>query len=601
MEKKNIITKIVDSTIDTIKRFYFPIFASLFSSFIAILLIETDFSEKTILQLSYLLHVSILSIPTFIAVTIFGEQQKLSTVIKLGLNFLFLFLLILYYFLLPEQFSNKVVYRGILLTIAIHLIVSYLPFLIKGDHYNFWEYNRRVFERVVITAVYSIVVYGGVSIAMVASDELFNLNIPEEIYLEYWILVVGIFATILFLAGFPKNFNNENLETTYPVGLKIFTQFILLPLVTLYFLILYGYIAKILITWEIPQGLTSYLVIIFSIVGIFALLLIYPVQYSTKSKWIRIYSKIFYWAILPLIGLLLISIFKRINQYGITENRYFILALGVWLAGISIYLLINKLENIKIIPISLSVIALLTAFGPWGAFNISKMSQLRIIKQKLEEINVLVDGQINKNHETIDWEEENKIHQKIDYIVENHGYKNIQKIIDIELDTSFTNTASSYNITNAIADSLGINGDSYSQTTNGNNFYYTLKYEYTNDKAKKTTDYDFFVDMDIYNYEEIIEKEIEFDTTSMFFEINEKLIINYNETIEEYDFLSFIKRLEKKYGETNYEISSTDFIIFVENEEYKCKFELKSIDGSYDENNLLEVSSLTADFFIKLK
>ena len=100
MEKKNIITKIIYSTIDTIKRFYFPIFASVFSSFIAILLIETDFSEKTILQLAYLLHISILSIPIFIATAIFGEKQKLSTIAKLGTNFLFLLL-----FLYVKQFA----------------------------------------------------------------------------------------------------------------------------------------------------------------------------------------------------------------------------------------------------------------------------------------------------------------------------------------------------------------------------------------------------------------------------------------------------------------------------------------------------------------
>ena len=601
MKKKNIIAKIIDSALDAIKRFYLPILASLFSSFIAILLIETDFSDKTILQLAYILHVSILSIPTFIAVTIFSEQQKLSTGVTLGLNLFFLLLLALYYFLLPEEFSNKVVYRGILLTIAIHLIVSYLPFLKKGDHYNFWEYNRKIFERVVITAVYSIVVYGGISIAMVAADQLFNLDIPEEIYFEYWILVVGIFATILFLAGFPKNFKNENLETTYPVGLKIFTQFILLPLVTIYFLILYGYIAKILITWEIPQGLTSYLVIIFSIVGIFALLLIYPVQYSTKNKWLRIYSKIFYWAILPLIVLLLISIFKRINQYGITENRYFILALGLWLAGISIYLLINKLENIKIIPISLSVIALLTAFGPWGAFNVSKMSQLRIIKHQLEEINVLVDGKINKNHESVDGKKESEIYQKISYIVENHGYKNIQKIIEIELDTSLTNTSSPYTISSAIADSLGISSNSYYETNTQKSFYYSLKYNYSNDKAIKITNYDFYINMNIYNYDAFLEKDVELDSSFMFFDINEKLIINYNKKNTEFDFLNFIQNIEKKYGETSYELSKEDFTIFVENDEYKCTFEIKNLEGRYSEDNSFKLTNFSADVFIKIK
>ncbi len=534
MEKKKKIRKIIDSSIETTKRFYFPILASILASIISIMLIEADFTEKMELQLAYLLHVSILSIPVFIAATIIGEQKKLSTIVKFGINFGTLILIVLYYLFLPEDFTNKVLYRGVLLTIAIHLIVSYLPFLRKGEYYNFWEYNRNVFERVIVTALYSIVIYGGISIAMVASDQLFNLDIPEEIYFEYWVLVVGIFATIFFLAGFPKNFSNEKAETIYPIGLKIFTQFVLLPLVTIYFLILYGYIAKILITWEIPQGLTSYLVIIFSIIGIFALLLIYPVQYSTKNKWIRVYSKIFYWAIFPLIALLLISIFKRINQYGVTENRYFILALGVWLAGISIYLLINKLENIKIIPISLSVIALLSAFGPWGAFNVSKMSQLKVLKQSLEELNILVDGKINKDREILDWNEEHKINDKIKdgirYIVDNHGYENIQKVIDIELDTSITNNpASSYAISNAICDSIGIssyNNNAYTRADNS--FHYSVKYNNEENKAQNVKNYDFLKSLNIYNYDDILEQKIILDNISLTFEISNELIIKYN-------------------------------------------------------------------------
>ena len=41
--------------------------------------------------------------------------------------------------------------------------------------------------------------------------------------------------TFIFLAGVPKDLSALEKETSYPKGLKAFTQFVFLPLITLYF------------------------------------------------------------------------------------------------------------------------------------------------------------------------------------------------------------------------------------------------------------------------------------------------------------------------------------------------------------------------------
>lgn len=588
-------------------RFFMPIGFSVLASIVSIYLLEREsISTDVEFRLLYLVHTSILAIPFSIAVVIIGERWKFSITYKILANVGILLLAVAYFLLLPEEFSNKVLYRGALLTIAIHLLVSYLPFIKGGNLYSFWDYNRKLFERVIITALYSMVIYGGVSIAVLVANYLFNLDIDEKFYFEFWILVVGVFATIMFLAGFPKKYENED-KSGYPIGLKIFTQFVLLPLVTLYFLILYGYIVKVIAAWEIPQGITSYLVIAFSVLGILSLLLVYPVQNSDKFKWIKIFSKIFYWAIFPLIALLSISIYLRISQYGITENRYFVLALALWLVGISIYLLINKLENIKIIPISLSIIAILSAFGPWGAFNVSQVSQLRILKKNLEENNILVDGKINKNIE-IDWEANSQIRDRIEYLIENHGHKKVEKLVNIQLDSSLTkNGTSPWQVSNAILDSLGIGyAVSEATTVEGGNFYISTRQDYNRTEIKDVRNYDYFFNMNAYAYDGLMKEDISLDSNSLFtLELDKEVLNIYftkekNTSKQSYNFTETVDKLTKKHGYSVYDIEPEKLTLNIADSIFDCKLIIKNLNG-YKSNDSLIISDLNTEIYLNIK
>jgi hypothetical protein len=85
-----------------------------------------------------------------------------------------------------------------------------------------------------------------------------------------------------------------------------------------------------------------------------------------------------------------------VQEYGITENRFFVLALGVWLAGIVLHAAIDAPRDLRILPASLCLIALLSAFGPWGAFEVSRKSQEQRLKGLLEGQGMLVGGKLAK-------------------------------------------------------------------------------------------------------------------------------------------------------------------------------------------------------------
>lgn len=211
----------------------------------------------------------------------------------------------------------------------------------------------------------------------------------------------------------------------------------LLPLVTIYLAILYAYMFRIIIRASWPVGWVSYLVIDFSTAGILSLLLIYPVRNDTRNKWILVFSRFFYIALFPLIVLLFFAVKKRISDYGITEDRYFILTLAVWLLFIATYFLFPRSKNIKIIPISLSLLALIAAFGPWSAFSVSRRSQDSRLANLLNKNNLLKNGKIVPQKDSVSYSDNEQIQSIVAYMTSVHGYNSLQHFFATNLDSVF--------------------------------------------------------------------------------------------------------------------------------------------------------------------
>src|SRR5690606_24507962 len=133
-----------------------------------------------------------------------------------------------------------------------------------------------------------------------------------------------------------------NHVNTFPKGLKIFVQYILIPLAIIYLLILYAYSAKILVEWNLPNGWVSMLILWYAVFGILAILLAYPLRDDTDNPWVRLYSRFFFVGLLPLILLLFIAVGVRIGDYGVTELRYYVVLLGIWLMMMALYFIFSK-------------------------------------------------------------------------------------------------------------------------------------------------------------------------------------------------------------------------------------------------------------------
>jgi hypothetical protein len=280
------------------------------------------------------------------------------------------------------------------------------------------------------------VLYLGLAAAIAATRFLFNLTFEYKIYSTLFVWIAGIFNTLFFLSGIPANTTGLQSEQSYPKGLKVFTQYVLIPLATVYLVILLAYEVKILFQWHLPKGYVSNLILGYAVFGLLAILLVYPLREQEENKWIKIYARSFYFLLVPLIALLFLAIYSRILPYGVTVPRYFLILLAGWLAFITVYFLLSRKQNIKVIPISLAILTLLSIYGPQSAFSVSKFSQMRIFTSIFKKYHAFNNGKLIslKKAKVVAAKDGNDAYQKANYFVYGDDFKAFQPYLNVNLD-----------------------------------------------------------------------------------------------------------------------------------------------------------------------
>jgi hypothetical protein len=294
--------------------------------------------------------------------------------------------------------------------LAVHLCAALASALGRGATVDtFWRFNQKLAARLGLSLGYVSLIYIGLSIALASVKSLFELDIPDGWFLDPGICALGIFNTWFFLAGVPVPAPPRAVqpqgalegadaapEFAYPRQLRVLAQLILMPLVCVYMLIVYAYAVRTLMIWRWPTGWVTYLLLSFCALGLLCLFLVQPLADKGGNRWVKAYSRHFHLALFPVLILLFAAIGKRVQEYGITENRYFVLALGVWLSGIVLHSALDAPRDLRILPASLCLVALLASFGPWGAFEVSRKSQIQRMKVMLESQGMLVGGKLAK-------------------------------------------------------------------------------------------------------------------------------------------------------------------------------------------------------------
>lgn len=499
------INEITQKALNAFNRFPITISWAITGSLICMAIVNVDGNLLSD-EYSSLLQTFVLGISWFIGVRFFIEQMKNPTKWE-WLKLLVLLLLVLFYFHLPEfksyDIDPKFYFRFFLYFLAGHLFVFAAPFILKWDKKAYWNYLKSMCIAIGRSVLFSGVLYLGLVLALAAIQALFDVDIKPKRYGQLFIFCLGIVNTWTYLSDFPKNVL-EQTTINYNKALEVFVKYILIPLVILYLMILYAYTIKIVLEWSLPKGWVSYLVIALSMLGFIIQVMINPIQKTIKSWVINKFYPWFYLLLFPLIILLFVAIFRRVGDYGITENRYFVLLIAFWILGMILFLLFSKKKQLKALPITLCTIALLSSFGFWGAFSISKNSQVTQFQNVFHEV--------KSNNNIASNEQYERLRSIIDYLADRKSLQMLDETVglsahEICLDTSEDSRRTyDYTAANLLLDSLNIEVDENELTNNLSEEYYNYS-TWDVETNSNISGYDYFTTLSFNNHEDF-EKEI---------------------------------------------------------------------------------------------
>ncbi len=348
-------------------------------------------------------------------------KDKLKKLLAYGLGAL---ALLVYYMVYFDSLNNTFAIRYFASQLSLFIMIFFIQRIKRDENYEY--YVMDIMSEISLTIVYSIVLYFGMAFILFTIDALFNANISFNVYINIFILVVFVFAVALFLSRFPEK-DRTYRTTEYTRALRVLLTYIVIPLISIYTAILYIYFGKIIITRVWPSGLVSHLVVWYSTVSVGVLFLISPLLETDRIA--RAFKKIFPKALLPILLMMFISIGIRISQYGLTENRYYLVLLGIWLLGMMIYFGFAPRRKNIIISISLSLLILISVYGPLSSFSLARASQNNRLEGLLEKNQMLVAGEIVKNPD-ISQEDRREINNIISYFSTNHRIDQIKVLPD---------------------------------------------------------------------------------------------------------------------------------------------------------------------------
>ncbi|MEN9604671.1 MAG: hypothetical protein RJB39_356 [Candidatus Parcubacteria bacterium] len=362
-----------------------------------------------------------------IAIKLYTETHS-SRLAKLSLYSLGAILMLGFFFLYSKNLVNTTYVEAQHPMQYVSWLFATITFIIAApaikktySEFDYWKYLTRLFGAVLSTAAYSIIIYGGLAIAFGAVSFLFSLGFKGELFARLWIIIVGLVSPTLFLNRAPAMTSivkEEGIE--YPKELRGLSYYVLVPLVSIYFAILYAYSLKIILTATWPEGIISIMILGFSGLGLFVYMTLYPLIKQTPV--FAKTAKVFFVLLIPQIVMLFYAVMLRVNDYGVTEQRYMLIAGGVWLLYVSLYALLSKKKDLKIFFASLCVIVVLSSVGPWSMFSVSVHSQKARLEALLLKNNLLLNNQMQRvlDPKTVSVDDQKEISGIIQYLSTTH-------------------------------------------------------------------------------------------------------------------------------------------------------------------------------------
>ena len=601
-----------------IERFPLTIFCGIIVFLLSFYVLETSGTNNNrfIEEVLKLIFLMILCIPLTAALELIREKYfsgKNKWIIRALNAMITLAFIVFYRFYYLYEVGKELFFDNSekLLATGIIFFLFFLlaPIIGKKDE------EEKDFQSVIVdkavTVLFSVVLFLGLTVVFLTVDGLSLIKLEGKIYVETWLFVVFVFAMIFFASKLKKV--DENLEE-YEIHkvFKFLIYFIVIPLITIYTGILYIYFGKMLITRSWPQGLVSHLILWYTIFSLFIMIMVTPM--TKKDPVAKVFKKYFPFASIPLLALSIVSISKRISQYGVTELRYFIVLLGIWL----IFCMVSSIfkARLSVILISLIAVVYISVFSPVNNRRITIMSQNKRLERILIKHGLLKDGKLVKNsglNETQKYEVTDVLNYILGIRDKKEGIENVQPFGKSD--------GKPYTNIDEFKKAVGIDHSWYKYGSGTDNYYavFTINEKQQNDSynaVEEVNGYEYVIsNLLSYNFENDLTREY---SGKYPVKISEKNISVYNGNIENgkeiikieiseilktiLDKPEIQEKINKPKGEIKDSVVPENVLEFTgENEKVKYRIKMTQISVRGNDDRKAEIMDYHYSFYYSMK
>jgi len=318
-------------------------------------------------------------------------------------------ILTLGYFVIVRQYASTSIETWIRTSVALlALLIAYIWVPVINSEVSFNQGFMAAFKAFFNSLLFSGVLFTGITLIITAID-LLLFRVSDKSYLHTLNIVGMLFAPIYFLSLIPiypgaadKNQSSETLEhnrekvkrsSLCPKFLEVLISYIIIPLLTIYTIILIIYIARnITGDFWIDNRLEPMLVS-FAI----AVILIYILASSLENKVAEWFRKIFPKVLAPIVLFQIVASVLRIQETGMTHGRYYVIIFGIFAVVSGVLMCFMPIRKNGIIAALLIGFSLVSIMPPVDAFTISRTNQTARLTDVLIENKMLENNTISPN------------------------------------------------------------------------------------------------------------------------------------------------------------------------------------------------------------
>jgi hypothetical protein len=202
----------------------------------------------------------------------------------------------------------------------------------QRDNFRFTIDTLRVLYHVAIAVMLTLALSFLLQSIYASLVYIFDLDALHAKNVVFYLFLFPLTVIAPFLFCLFQNREKAQYEWRPVKVLDIFGNWILSPALIVYTVLLYVYGLKILFTWDLPKGMLSYMICIYLFLAVVAR----ACRFLVEKRLFELFYKSLNLLAIPVLILMWVGILYRIVEYGFTEERVYLLILGVLISIVSV-------------------------------------------------------------------------------------------------------------------------------------------------------------------------------------------------------------------------------------------------------------------------